>query len=164
MYVLTYVEQKDKSRNRLLKFSVISYSRDTRSQRTAVSENNRYHRKYCCHLHCTTCNISLFQPIIHHTVVVDITITYMITVPCLPNYRKTLIIHCIVEEDEDLQSWTKITAHLKYEDIVIDSVFPKVLKILTPPSPHSMYGWKGGLNIMLLKTAKAYMCVAFNTS
>ena len=81
--------------------------------------------------------------------IMDIIITCMITVPRLPDYRKTLIIHCIVEEHKDLQSWTKITAHPKYEDIVIDSVFPQVLKILTPPSPHSMCGWKGGLNIML---------------
>ena len=35
-----------------------------------------------------------------------------------------------------LPSWTKIIAHLKYEDI--DSLFPQVLKILTPPFPHSM--------------------------
>ena len=73
--------------------------------------------------------------------IMDIIITCMITVPFLPNYRKTLInILCIVEKDEDLKSWTKITAHLKYEDIVIDSVFSQVLKILTSPSPHSMCG------------------------
>ena len=77
---------------------------------------------------------------------------------------------------ELLQSWTKIIVHLKYEDI--DSLFRQVLKILTTSSPHSMLHmiWAnakslsqhcvggGGSKHHALITAKAYMCVALNTS
>ena len=69
--------------------------------------------------------------------------------------------------DVDLQSWTKIIAHLKYEDI--DSLFPHVLKILhmiwanANSLPQHCVGGRGSKH-HALKTAKAYMCVALNTS
>ena len=65
-------------------------------------------------------------------------------------------------------------AHLKYK--AIDTVFPQVLKILTPPSPHTMLymiwaiakylpqhcvGGRGSEH-HVLKTVIAYLCVALN--